>query len=95
MNFVTCKNHFLDGICNWVSFRVSREYAENQVTIFNNFYETLPIKQQFELYSNCKATIKDYEHCHRCGGSYKNFRKSTRLEVPFGSTVNPIINRKE
>lgn len=77
--------------CNWVGFPVSREFALGEVIKFNNYFSTLSPEQQETYYRGKGATIGDYEFCRRCGTSHTNFRVTTPEEVPFGSTVNPII----
>jgi len=95
MKLVTCKNQFLGQVCNWVSFNVSREYAETETKSFNKYFKTLPKKIQKEFYGGKGASITFYEQCFRCGGSYKNFKRALKKEIPLGSTMQPIIDRKE
>lgn len=39
--------------------------------------------------------MSHYEHCHRCGGSYKNFREYKEGDCPDGVTMSPIIKEEE
>jgi protein-arginine kinase activator protein McsA len=81
--------------CNWVHFEVSRKDAEIQVKEFNVYYKTLTKKEQRNFYGNKKASVDFYEKCHSCGESYKNFRIAKKYEVPSGSTIGPIICKKD
>lgn len=76
--------------CKWVYFFVSRQYAENEVKKFNEYFETLSDDKKKDYYGGKGSNIKSYEFCH-CGESYKNFRDALNSEVPSGSTVSPII----
>lgn len=87
--YVICKH------CKWVMFEVTREYAKNQVKEFNEYFDTLTKEQQQDFYGGNKSSIRSYESCMLCGTCYHNFRKAKKSEVPFGSTVNPIISRKD
>lgn len=78
----TCK-------CGWVHFGVSREYAKNEVKNFNEWYSIQP--QETKDYYSGPATILDYEHCRRCGGSYIHFRDFKEGDCPNGCTLSPII----
>jgi protein-arginine kinase activator protein McsA len=92
MKSVICNN------CNWVHFEVSAEYVRQwqiQWIIFWN--ESTP-----ETRSNYGCPDKppgpeEYLVCHRCNGNYRNFRDATNDEIErvYGSTINPILNRKE
>lgn len=86
---VTCKK------CGWVAFQVSREYAEDQVKRFNEYFESLTKKEQKELYGGKGASLSFYERCIGCGGSYKNFRTFKKDDCPDGCTLNPVISRNE
>lgn len=77
--------------CGWVHFAVTRKYAEEAVDKFNTYFKTLAKKDQKLFYGGTGASIKDYSHCHRCGGSHSNFKDSLGSEIPNGSTINPII----
>lgn len=81
--------------CGWVSFEVSRKYAEDEAARFNAFFDTLTPEQQQDYYGGKKATITFYEHCMLCGGSYTNFRPSRQGDCPDGCTINPILKRTE
>jgi len=88
MTCVICKS------CGWVSFAVTRKKAENEVKSFNEYFDTLTKKEQKEYYGGRKSTIDFYEHCFLCNGPYTNFRKAKNSEVPYGSTLQPIIQEK-
>jgi len=95
LKLVTCKTRFLGQTCDWVSMQVSRKHAEKEVETFNAYFDTVPKKEQQLFWGGKKADISSYERCNRCGGSYKKFKKATQKEIPFGSTISPIIDRKE
>ena len=83
--------------CHWVGFQVSRQYAEDEVKKFNDYYDTLSPEKQELYYSNKKADIDFYEGCFRCDNTYKDFHDASEEEEKnvFGSTLNPTINRNE
>ena len=89
-NAVICNN------CQWVHFEVSLEYVLDWQNDWIDFW----IKSTEETRNNygCKdrppSYKKEYLNCHRCGGSHKNFRKALKKEVPYGSTIGPILTRK-
>jgi hypothetical protein len=85
MQNVTCKS------CGWVYMGVSRDYAEREVSRFNEYYRTLSPLEQRELYGGRPSSVKNYEHCTRCGSHYTNFRVSRADDCPNGCTTNPII----
>jgi len=72
--------------CAWVSFAVTKAHAEAEVKTFNKYYATLSKRDQ-ESYRG-EATIDSYT-CQLCGGS--TFRLAKPEEIPFGSTINPVI----
>ena len=89
MKNVTCKK------CGWVSVEVSREFADLQITNFNDHLNRLPLKIRAEQYGDTVADIRPYERCFNCGGNYKNFRDTVEGDCPDGVTLQTIINRDE
>lgn len=85
MNLLTCKS------CGWVHFGVSREYAENEIRHFNEYFESLTEKERQDYYGGRRSSIKEYDRCDLCGGSYKNFRPAEVGDCPNGVTLGPII----
>lgn len=83
------------GSCGWVHFEVSRQYAEDEVKTFNEFYETLDKEEKLMYYGNEGAKISNYESCDRCGASYKNFYEGNNDFLLSGHTIGPIIKRGE
>lgn len=77
--------------CNWLHFPVTREYAEAQVQLFNEYFKKLSKKEQKDLYGGNGASIKKYERCFRCNNSYRDFVVAKAKDVPVGSTIQPII----
>lgn len=78
--------------CGWIHFAVSRDYAEEEVSSFNRYYESLTPIQQEENYGGRKSDISSYEHCFRCGTHHEQAVKATNEEVPNGSTIQPMIS---
>lgn len=89
MLLVTCKN------CGWVHMGVSREYAEEQVKKFNEFYVTLPPESQELYYNNKPASIDEYLACMRCGAEWSKFRRFEDGDCPDGCTIGPIVQNFE
>jgi succinate dehydrogenase/fumarate reductase-like Fe-S protein len=92
------KSIFKPVIClhrKWVAFEVSRKYAEKEVKNFNTYYDNLPFSTQQDFYGGKKSSIKQYERCMLCGTCYHNFRRAKKNEIPLGSTLNPIISKKD
>lgn len=81
--------------CGWVAFQVDREFAEDQVKLFNEYFDRLTKEEQMDNYGGRPSKINDYEECMSCGGSYKNFHDSKEYDCPDGVTLNPIIKRDE
>ncbi len=81
--------------CKWVHFEVSRKYAKKEVEDFNRYFDTLGKEKQEEYYGGKKASIRNYERCMLCGTCYHNFRRAKKSEIPLGSTLNPIISKKD
>ena len=85
----TCKT------CGWVAFPVTREYAEDEVKRFNEYYDMLSAEEKEDYYGSKSSTIDNYERCFFCRGSYKNFRESEPGDCPLGCTLQPIITEEE
>lgn len=81
----TCKK------CGCVHFGVTRQFAENAVREFNDYYETLTPEKQQDYYKGKKAHILSYEVCFNCGEPNTNFRASKPSDCRDGSTIQPII----
>lgn len=87
---VTCLN------CGWVHMAYSRAEAEAELANFNAYYDKLTPEQREDYYGSIEgSTIEQYERCHRCGGSYKNFRESCQGDAPNGVTIGPIISAED
>lgn len=81
-NLVTCNK------CNWVSFGVTREFAEAEVKQFNEYFDGLTVEKQELYYGGQKSSAYHYT-CLVCGGS--SFRPSIDGDCPQGCTINPVI----
>lgn len=82
---LTCK------ACGWVAFGVTREFAEEAVKRFNDYYGLLSPEKQRDYYGGHNASIRDYERCISCGNEFTNFRNAVDGDCPYGCTLNPII----
>lgn len=89
LKMVTCNK------CGWVSMSIPRTQAEDEVKKFNAYYETLDKKNKKEYYGGTGSSLDFYEHCHRCGGDYKDFRPMEVGDCPSGSTLNPVIRKED
>ena len=79
--------------CNWVHFSISRKHAEAEVRKFNRYYKSAPKKAQ-QCFGG-PSSVASYEYCFTCGNSYKNFSKPKKADIPFGSTIQPIIRKQD
>jgi protein-arginine kinase activator protein McsA len=86
---VTCNK------CNYVHFSVTREYAEDEVKRFNDYFNALSLEKQYLYYGGKGSDIKQYEQCMVCSNSYKDFRLSKPGDCPNGCTISPIIRSKD
>lgn len=77
---VTCNK------CGWVSFAVSREFAEAEIAKFNAYYDALSLQDKASY--GGRSTLASYA-CLRCGGS--DFRPAVDGDVPDGCTLNPVV----
>lgn len=81
--------------CGWIHFVVSREKALNEVHEFNKYFNSLSKEQQEKFYGGQGSSLESYEKCMRCGNSHENFVfVIDPKEVPYGSTINPLISPK-
>ena len=80
---VTCTH------CSWVSMLVTREYANNQIKEFNEWFEKQSDATK-KHYSNTPSTIKNYA-CLVCGkfGPYRDYQEG---DCPEGCTIGPVID---
>ena len=86
-----CVNDLVECLkCTWVSFAVTREYAEDEVKRFNEFFSTLTKEDQQKYYKGEGSSLKSYT-CQLCGGS--KFKKTNREMM--GHTINPVIFEEE
>lgn len=79
---VTCEK------CSWISYAVSKAYAEKEVEEFLAFYDSMPKDQAENLYG--KRRGHNYK-CLRCNGD--KFRPTTTAEsnAIYGSTISPVV----
>lgn len=81
--------------CKWIHFSKSRKSCEEEVTSFNQYYDTLTPEKQDLYYGSKKSSLDTYLKCFRCGNDYKDFREALPEEIPYGSTIQPIMDFKE
>lgn len=86
MLYVKCKK------CNWVSFAITKQKALEEIAQFNQFYYTLTKKEQNNYYGGTPSSEKTYT-CLRCNN--RDFNVALPEEIPFGSTINPVIYEKK
>jgi hypothetical protein len=82
MNTVVCKN------CSWISFAVTREFAENEVNRFNEWFDKQPPETQ-ECYSG-HSSVDDYTCLHCCRSDFRPFDPTIDPDIT-GSTIGPVI----
>lgn len=87
-------NNVICRSCGWVHFAIPLEYAEKEVATFNQYYDTLKLEEQQLFYGGKKSHLANYLFCMFCGSLYTNFRKAKKNEIPYGSTINPILDLK-
>jgi hypothetical protein len=80
--------------CGWVHFQVSLEYVQNWEKEWGQFWRDSTPRVR-EAYGCVKAppSREQYLKCFRCDNNYKNFRDTEDSEIPFGSTIQPILDR--
>lgn len=82
--------------CGWVHFEVSLEYVLDWQDSWIDYWLSLDERGR-RLYG-CKdrppSYKQEYLKCQRCGNSHKNFRKAKKKEIPFGSTIGPILTKE-
>lgn len=72
--------------CNWTSFAVTKEYAENEIKKFNDYFYSLTERERIELFGNKPSSIESYK-CMFCGGEQFKDGNTARN----GSTIGPVI----
>lgn len=90
--YVSCSS------CNWVHFEVSLDYCLKWEKDWAVYFDSItPEVRGFFGLTDSPPKIEDsYLRCHRCNGSYKNFKELTDYsKFPNGSTISPILNRNE
>lgn len=87
MEPVTCNG------CGWVHFSVTKEYAQNEVDKYMEYYNTFTDEEKAK--SRNPPVVEDYEKCQHCNGSYLDFRPSKPGDYPAICTLNPILGKDE
>jgi hypothetical protein len=72
--------------CNWTSFAVSREYAEDEVKRFNEYFDTLSPEVQQQCYGGKGSSLSNYRCLVCCGTDF-----TPGYTARDGSTLNPVI----
>lgn len=81
------------GLCGWVHYPISREFAEMSVAQFNAYYDAVGGKcdEMTGPYYFQRSDISQYEHCYKCGAHYSEMKKSKLEDCPTGVPLQPII----
>ncbi len=77
--------------CKWVHFPMTPWQVLDSVWRFLDYYRTLTAEKQQMFYGGRPSYVTDHMRCFRCGGSHLNFRVAKKSEIPFGSTIQPIM----
>lgn len=88
-NLVTCLG------CGRVYMGVSMRYAIDEVSRFNQYFDSLSLQERINYYGNKKSSINNYLICYFCGNHCTNFRDSLPGDCSLGSTINPILDFRE
>jgi hypothetical protein len=83
-DLVTCNS------CGWVHFAVTRQYAEEQVKSFNDFFDGA--SNDVKVLYGSPVTMRHYSRCAFCGGPHTNFRPFREGDCPDGCTIAAIIS---
>ena len=78
--------------CGWVYFQVSKEYMLDEIKRFNEYFDTLTKEQQDKFYGGKKSDDKQYTKCW-CGNNFKYFVDAKPEDVPYGSSIGPMLDR--
>ncbi len=81
--------------CGWVHFGNSLTEVTAELARFREYFDSLTAKEQFNFYGGRCSSIEDYTSCFCCGNPHTNFRDATDEEVPYGSTLQPILTETE
>ena len=76
--------------CGWVHMGVTRGYAEDEVSRFNEYFGS-STQDVRDMFGNTPSSITAYERCFRCGGPHTDMREFTAGDCPDGCTIGPII----
>lgn len=79
--------------CGWVHFERSLADVSNEIVRFNNWFYQQPDKVR-EMYGGKPSSLEGYTCCFRCDNSYKDFVDADEGDVPYGSTIQPILSRE-
>lgn len=85
MNYLICKK------CSWVHFGKTFDEVFEELKSFRKHYESLSKKAKKEMYGGKCSSITDYMYCFRCDAFYTEMRKAKKSEIPYGSTIQPIL----
>ena len=77
--------------CGHIHFMVTREYAQNEVERFNEYFNSLSKEKQESYYGGNPSNIASYERCLMCSETHKTAIDCEEWEIPMGVTLNPMI----
>lgn len=78
--------------CGWVYMGVTREYAQDEVQRFNDYFATLS-EEIREMFGDKPSDIANYEGCRICRNN--KFRPFKEGDCPDGCTIGPVIYEQE
>ena len=80
--------------CNWVHCQVSKEYVDKWEADWVIHWSTLTPEGRDAYGVNAgPPSSKQYLRCFLCSGPHTNFRDALDAEIPYGSTIQPILDR--
>lgn len=79
--------------CGWVHFERSLTEVSNEIVNFNNwFYQQTEAVR--EMYGGKPSSLDGYTACFRCNNTFRDFEDAEDGDVPYGSTIQPILSRE-
>ncbi len=76
--------------CGWCHFGRTPFEVLDEVWRFLDYWCTIGPDTR-AMFGGKPNAVKNYLSCFRCGNDYQDFHDATEDEVPFGSTIQPIM----
>lgn len=91
MKSVKCNN------CGWVHFAVTMNYVIQWEADWLDFWNksTTETREAYGCKDSPPKKEDNYLNCFRCSNTYIDFSDALDSDVPFGSTIQPILDRNE